>query len=92
MEAKELGLVRKDDVVAFNAYKLLHIHRNVPGMLSQKNAVFSSRGINIDGQFLRTDANVGYVVIDVSAEDAQAAELRTALAAIPGTLLTRVLY
>jgi D-3-phosphoglycerate dehydrogenase len=75
------------------SHRLLHIHRNVPGMLSQVNAVFSSRGINIDGQFLRTDANVGYVVIDVSgAGDEQARELRDALAAIPGTLRTRVLY
>ena len=75
------------------SHRLLHIHRNVPGMLSQVNAVFSSRGINIDGQFLRTDPNVGYVVIDVSgAGDEQARELRDALAAIDGTLRTRVLY
>ena len=75
------------------SHRLLHIHRNVPGMLSQVNAVFSSRGINIDGQFLRTDAQVGYVVIDVSgAGDEQARELRDALAAIDGTLRTRVLY
>jgi D-3-phosphoglycerate dehydrogenase len=75
------------------SHRLLHIHRNVPGMLSQVNAVFSSRGINIDGQFLRTDANVGYVVIDIGgAGDEQARELRDALDAIDGTLRTRVLY
>jgi len=74
------------------SHRLLHIHRNVPGVLSRVNEIFGQRGINIDGQFLRTDVRVGYVVIDVSAEDAQAAELRSALAAIPGTLRTRVLY
>jgi D-3-phosphoglycerate dehydrogenase len=74
------------------SHRLLHIHRNVPGVLSKVNEIFGERGINIDGQFLRTDAQVGYVVIDVSADDAQAAELRNALAAIPGTLRTRVLY
>jgi D-3-phosphoglycerate dehydrogenase len=74
------------------SHRLLHIHRNVPGVLSKINEIFGERGINIDGQFLRTDPNVGYVVIDVSADDAQAAELRAALAAIPGTLRTRVLY
>ncbi len=74
------------------SHRLLHIHRNVPGVLSKINEIFGERGINIDGQFLRTDANVGYVVIDVSANDAQATELRAALAAIPGTLRTRVLY
>ena len=74
------------------SHRLLHIHRNVPGVLSRVNEIFGQRGINIDGQFLRTDANVGYVVIDVTAEDTQATELRSALAAIPGTLRTRVLY
>ncbi len=74
------------------SHRLLHIHSNVPGVLSKINEIFGERGINIDGQFLRTDANVGYVVIDVSADDAQATELRAALAAIPGTLRTRVLY
>ncbi|WP_024888933.1 phosphoglycerate dehydrogenase [Luteimonas huabeiensis] len=72
--------------------RLLHIHRNVPGVLSQANDIFRDRGINIDGQFLRTDNLVGYVVIDVAASEEQAAELRGALAAIPGTLRTRVLY
>jgi D-3-phosphoglycerate dehydrogenase len=61
-------------------------------VLSRINELFGQRGINIDGQFLRTDANVGYVVIDVAADDAQASELRAALSAIPGTLRTRVLY
>ncbi|MGO1720562.1 MAG: ACT domain-containing protein, partial [Luteimonas sp.] len=72
--------------------RILHIHRNTPGVLSQANEVFSGRGINIDGQYLRTDAKVGYVVIDVTASEEQATELRAALAAIPGTLRTRVLY
>ncbi|WP_460760878.1 phosphoglycerate dehydrogenase [Lysobacter fragariae] len=72
--------------------RFLHIHRNVPGMLSQVNDLFSRAGVNIDGQFLRTHAQVGYVVIDVSATDEQADALREALAAIPGTLRTRILY
>ncbi len=72
--------------------RLLHIHRNVPGVLSRINDVFSQHALNIDGQYLRTDPNVGYVVIDVAADEAQASALRDALAAIPGTLRTRVLY
>lgn len=74
------------------SHRLLHIHRNVPGVLSRINEVFGIQGINIDGQFLRTDANVGYVVIDVSATPQQGNELRAALSEIPGTLRTRVLY
>src|SRR3546814_7704996 len=38
--------------------RLLHIHRNVPGVLSQVNEVFGRHSVNIDGQYLRTDANV----------------------------------
>jgi D-3-phosphoglycerate dehydrogenase len=72
--------------------RLLHIHRNVPGVLSQVNEIFSRHALNIDGQFLRTDPKVGYVVIDVSADEAQANALKDELAAIPGTLRTRVLY
>ncbi|MGY3040415.1 D-3-phosphoglycerate dehydrogenase [Rhodanobacter sp. TND4EL1] len=72
--------------------RLLHIHRNVPGMLSRINELFSAGNINIDAQFLQTDSEVGYVVIDVSADAAQADELRAKLAAIPGTLRSRVLY
>ncbi|RXR07136.1 phosphoglycerate dehydrogenase [Pseudoxanthomonas composti] len=72
--------------------RLLHIHRNVPGVLSAINDVFRAQGINIDGQYLRTDPQVGYVVIDVTANEEQASILRDALGAIEGTLRTRVLY
>ncbi|MCY7312192.1 MAG: phosphoglycerate dehydrogenase [Pseudoxanthomonas sp.] len=72
--------------------RIMHIHRNVPGVLARVNDVFREQGINIDGQFLRTDAKVGYVVIDVTATEAQAGLLKDALASIEGTLRTRVLY
>ncbi|RCS31144.1 phosphoglycerate dehydrogenase [Rhodanobacter denitrificans] len=72
--------------------RLLHIHRNVPGTLSRINELFSAGNINIDAQFLQTDSEVGYVVIDVSADEAQANDLKAKLAAIPGTLRSRVLY
>ncbi len=72
--------------------RLLHIHRNVPGVLSKVNDIFSRHAVNIDGQFLRTDPKVGYVVIDVGADEAQVATLKGELAAIEGTLRTRVLY
>jgi len=75
-----------------NSRRLLHIHRNVPGMLSRVNELFSAGNINIDAQFLQTDSEVGYVVIDVSADAQQANVLKDQLAAIPGTLRSRVLY
>ncbi len=72
--------------------RILHIHRNVPGVLSRINETFSQAHLNINGQFLRTDPKVGYVVIDVTASEDQVQQLRAAMAAVPGTLRTRVLY
>ncbi|MDX2300940.1 MAG: phosphoglycerate dehydrogenase [Xanthomonadaceae bacterium] len=74
------------------SHRLLHIHRNMPGMLSRVNELFSAANVNIDAQFLQTDAEVGYVVIDINADHGKAAALKEGLAAIPGTLRTRVLY
>ena len=72
--------------------RLLHIHHNVPGVLSRINEVFSQSGININGQHLQTDGDLGYVVIDVSASEEQSEGLREQLAAIAGTVRTRLLY
>lgn len=72
--------------------RILHIHRNVPGVLSQINEIFSRENVNINGQYLQTDPAIGYVVIDVATSEKQSSDLRDALSAIPGTLRTRVLY
>jgi D-3-phosphoglycerate dehydrogenase len=70
--------------------RLLHIHRNVPGMLARINELFSQGGINVAAQYLRTNEHVGYVVMDV---DAQAGAVAyDALCGIPGTIRCRVLY
>jgi D-3-phosphoglycerate dehydrogenase / 2-oxoglutarate reductase len=71
-------------------HRLLHIHRNVPGVLSEINSVFSHRQINIAAQYLQTRANVGYVVIDIDAEHSELALAK--LADVPGTLRSRVLF
>ena len=71
-------------------HRLLHIHRNVPGVLSEINKVFSERRINIAAQYLQTRGTIGYVVIDIDAEHADAA--LAALAQVPGTLRSRVLF
>jgi D-3-phosphoglycerate dehydrogenase len=72
--------------------RFLHIHRNVPGVLMAINQVFSSRRLNIAGQYLRTDADVGYVVSDVDGALEQGMGIRRALEAIEGTLKVRFLY
>ena len=72
--------------------RLLHIHRNIPGMLSRINEVFSRENVNIEGEYLQTDSAIGYVVIDVAVEEDRATSLKDTLAEIPGTLHVRVLY
>ncbi|HYJ74391.1 MAG TPA: phosphoglycerate dehydrogenase [Kineosporiaceae bacterium] len=70
--------------------RLLHIHKNVPGVLAQVNERFSAAGINIDAQYLRTNEEVGYVVTDVDSKASDAA--LESLCAIPGTIRCRILY
>ena len=72
------------------SHRLLHIHHNVPGVLGQINGVFSKNRINISGQYLMTNAKIGYVVIDVEAESSRFA--LKALNAIDATIRTRVLF
>lgn len=74
-------------------HRILHIHRNQPGMLAQVNAVFSSARINIASQYLETDPEIGYAVIDIDGADRpMSAALRRELDAIEGTIRTRILY
>lgn len=74
-------------------HRLLHIHRNQPGVLSQINAIFSELHINIAGQYLQTNPRIGYVVIDVDGgESAETLELKKRLKAVAGTIRTRILY
>ena len=73
--------------------RLLHIHRNQPGVLSAVNAIFSAHSINIASQYLQTSAKIGYVVTDVETSDgALVSRLRDELAEVPGTIRTRILH
>ena len=71
-------------------HRLLHVHRNVPGVLAQINQVFSDNHINISSQYLQTNEAVGYVVIDIDAAHSEMALAK--LAEVPGTIRTRVLF
>ena len=70
--------------------RILHVHHNRPGMLSAINQVFADNGINVAGQYLRTDEKVGYVVIDIDAQSSALALEK--LSQIPGTIRCRVLF
>jgi D-3-phosphoglycerate dehydrogenase len=71
-------------------HRILHIHKNVPGVLSEINSTLSNHNINILGQYLKTNEEIGYVVLDVDKKlSAQALEL---LRAVKSTIKTRLLY
>ncbi len=73
-----------------NTHRILHIHKNVPGVLSEINTQLSSHKINILGQYLKTNDEIGYVVLDVNKGlSKEALEL---LKDVKGTIKVRLLY
>ncbi|MEE4297155.1 MAG: phosphoglycerate dehydrogenase [Wenzhouxiangella sp.] len=73
-----------------SARRIMHIHRNEPGVLQAVNSVISKASINIAAQYLQTLPDVGYVVMDLETDDAPA--LVRELDEIPATIRTRFLY
>ena len=71
-------------------HRLLHIHENVPGVLSEINRIFSDIGINISAQYLQTNEKVGYVVMDIHEQYSELALSK--LNEINGTIRCRVLF
>lgn len=72
------------------AHRILHIHRNQPGVLAELNRALAAAGLNILGQHLKTDERTGYVITDVD-RDYDPASLR-ALRSVAGTLRFRMLH
>jgi len=73
-----------------NAHRFLHIHENVPGIMAKINEVLASYDMNITGQYLSTDSEVGYVITDLDKEYNK--EVIKALKNIEHTIKFRVLY
>ena len=73
-----------------SAHRLLHIHHNIPGVMSEINRIFSENDINIMGQYLQTKDKVGYVVIDVAQECSLKALEK--VREVKGTIRARILF
>ena len=71
-------------------HRILHIHRNIPGVMSEINHIFSENNINISGQYLQTSNDVGYVVIDVD-QDCGPKALQM-IREVKGTIKARILF
>ncbi len=82
----EVSLPQKREGVS----RLLHVHRNVPGIMRQINEIFASKDINVAAQYLQTTEEVGYVVMDIHSDTPE--QLVPLLKQIEGTLKSRILY
>ena len=71
-------------------HRILHVHRNVPGVMAEINRVFSDNQINVAAQSLQTNEAIGYVVIDIDAASSELALQK--LQQVPHTLRCRVLF
>ena len=70
-------------------FRLTHVHANVPGVLAAVNSLFAAHGMNIEGQYLATRGDVGYVITDTPSDFTP--EVLESLAAMPWTVRLRVL-
>ena len=71
-------------------HRILHIHKNVPGILGEINSRLSARHINIVGQYLKTNDQVGYVILDVDRKISK--EAFAILKDVTGTVKARMIY
>jgi D-3-phosphoglycerate dehydrogenase len=76
--------------VQHDAHRLLHIHQNVPGVLSEINGILSKLKVNILGQYLKTNSEIGYVVVDVDKKTSSKA--LNEMTKAKGTIRVRELY
>lgn len=76
--------------VVKDAHRILHIHKNVPGVLSQINGVMSKMKVNILGQYLKTNEDIGYVVLDIDRKSST--RVMAELKKVKNTIRTRSLY
>ena len=72
--------------------RFIHVHRNVPGVLRQVNDAVARHGINILAQYLQTDPEVGYVVLETDVVGGEGEALLADLRDVEGTIRVRVLY
>ena len=73
-----------------DAHRILNVHRNVPGVLRDINRIVSDHNANIRAQILTTDADIGYLVMDLDQDVSQ--DVKRGIAALPTSIKTRILF
>ena len=71
-------------------HRLIHMHRNVPGVLATINNILAEHNINIEGQYLKTNDTIGYVITDVNKKYSEG--VVTKLKEMEETIKLRILY
>ena len=80
-------------IPAKGSSRFINIHHNQPGVLTAINTLFAEQGLNISAQYLQTDPQIGYVVIDIDrVEQSKAEELLVKLKNVNGTIRARLLF
>jgi len=72
--------------------RFIQVHKNLPGELGRLNDVFSKHRVNIAAQYLQTDGEIGYVVLDADGSVDDATAVLSEIRALPGTVRARILY
>ncbi|OEZ33351.1 hypothetical protein AS144_05325 [Francisella endosymbiont of Amblyomma maculatum] len=72
-------------------HRILHIHQNIPGIINELNRILASKNINVEGQYLRTLENIGYVVMDIKSSSDQAKDLIDEFKKVKATIKARYL-
>lgn len=90
VELPEQEVRAEEEGKAIRRHRILHFHRNVPGVLSKMHGLIAELGANVSAEYLRTDEQIGYVVLDVDPSDGDAILER--LRGIPETVRVRVLW
>jgi D-3-phosphoglycerate dehydrogenase len=75
---------------AVDTHRILNVHRNVPGVLRDVNRIVSERNANIHSQMLSTDADIGYLIMDLDQDVSR--DVREDIAALETNIRTRILY
>ena len=76
--------------IAKGAHRILNVHRNVPGVLRDINKIVSDLNANIRAQMLSTDADIGYLVMDL--DQAVSQDVKNAIGELETSIKTRILF
>lgn len=85
-----LELPAQHEADGLRSHRILHVHKNVPGVLSKMNALIAQMGVNINAQYLQTNKHVGYAVLDVTPSFGK--DILAGLRELPETIRTRALW